>query len=73
MFYIDYVERFTNGSICVVPKTCIIYFEPEKTHKFKIELKNETNIIQIIQIQPLEKSVFRISNLCTVSYLSKSI
>lgn len=73
LFYLDYVERFTNGSIYVNPETCIIYFEPGKIHKFTIELKNETTLIQTIQIEPLEDSVFRIPNLFTVSDINKYI
>lgn len=69
MLYLDYIERFTNGSIQVNPESCIIYFEPGITYKFKIEFRNETTKIQTIQIQLLENSEFRIPNIFTVSIL----
>ncbi|XP_022171981.1 uncharacterized protein LOC111034880 [Myzus persicae] len=62
-------EQLTNGSICVSPKKCIIYFKPGHTYMQTIKLLNMTDLPQIIRIKPLECKIFKFPYLTTVSIL----
>ncbi|XP_015365361.1 PREDICTED: uncharacterized protein LOC107162831 [Diuraphis noxia] len=64
-------EQLTNGSICISPKKCIIYFKLGHTYMQTIKLLNMTDLPQTIKIKPLNYKIFKFPNLTTVSILPK--